>query len=83
MPRSLRSTGPIDNFRPPEISRGRIVEQPAKTPDHPPPVIMAAAAASPIIWSENPNQGDFNPGTKVGRDIFEKKTKGLPDDKNF
>ena len=28
-------------------------------------------------WADNPNVGNFNPGTKSGQEIFEKKTKGL------
>ena len=34
--------------------------------------------ATPVdIWTENPNQGNFNPGTKSGSEIFKLKMKGL------
>ena len=31
------------------------------------------------VWKTNPFSGDFNPGTKIGHQIFTKKTKGLPE----
>ena len=31
------------------------------------------------VWKTNPFAGDFNPGTKIGHQIFTEKTKGLPD----
>ena len=34
-------------------------------------------------WSENPNHGTFNPATVEGRKIFEKKSKGPPDEKQI
>ena len=42
---------------------------------------MAAAATE--VWKSNPLQGDFNPGSKIGKDIFIKKSKGLADDKRI
>ena len=48
------------------------------------PVIAAAAAAAvPETWNFNPYHGKFNPSTKAGQAIFEKKTKGLPADERF
>ena len=49
---------------------------------------MAATAPAvppaPVeIWTKNPNQGNFNPGTKSRSDIFKIKTKGLPEDKRL
>ena len=37
-------------------------------------------AAPAEVWTENPHQGNFNPGTKSGEVIFKMKTKGLADD---
>ena len=31
-------------------------------------------------WVDNPDVGNFNPGTKAGQAILEKKTKGLKED---
>ena len=48
------------------------------------PVIAAAAAAAvPEAWHVIPYHGKFNPSTKAGQAIFEKKTKGLPADERF
>ena len=33
--------------------------------------------ADPFVWKITPLAGDFNPGTKLGQDIFHRKTKGL------
>ena len=49
----------------------------------PAPPIAAPAPAPVEKWTENPNQGNFNPGTKLGSDIFKMKTKGLSDDKRL
>ena len=40
---------------------------------------MAAVPPAPAAdsWVDNLNVGNFNPGTKAGQAIFEKKTKGL------
>ena len=39
---------------------------------------MNETMAAPVeIWTENPNQGNSNPGTKSGSEIFKLKTKGL------
>ena len=35
------------------------------------------------IWLDNPNVGNFNPGKKLGQEIFEKKTKGLKEEKRL
>ena len=34
-------------------------------------------------WKSDPLQGDFNPGTKLGKDIFLEKTKGLPENERL
>ena len=39
--------------------------------------------SAPEIWTENPTQGDFNPGTKAGEAIFKLKSKGPSDDKRI
>ena len=46
-------------------------------------VAGAAAVAVPETWHVNPSQGKFNPSTKAGQVIYEKKTKGLPADEHF
>ena len=40
---------------------------------------MAAVPPAPAAdsWVDNPNVGNFNPGTKSGQEIFEKNTKGF------
>ena len=47
------------------------------------PNAAAAVVAVPETWHVNPYHGKFNPSTKAGQEIFEKKTKGLPADKRF
>ena len=47
------------------------------------PNAAAAVVAVPETWHVNPYHGNFNPSTKAGQAIFEKKTKGLPADKRF
>ena len=49
----------------------------------PAPPIVAPAPAPVKKWTENPNQGNFNPGTKLGSDTFKLKTKCLSDDKRL
>ena len=45
---------------------------------------LVAAAAPVEIWTENPNQGKFNPGTKAGEAIFKlKSSSGLEDNKKL
>ena len=39
---------------------------------------LNAVVAVPETWNINPYHGKFNPSTKTGQQIFEKKTKGLP-----
>ena len=43
---------------------------------------MAAVPPAPEAdsWFDNPNVGNFNPGTKSGQAILEKKTKGLKEE---
>ena len=43
---------------------------------------MAAGPTAPAanIWVDNPNVGNFNPGTKAGQAIFEKIPKGLKEE---
>ena len=43
----------------------------------------AVVVAVPETWHVNPYHGKFNPSTKSGQAIFEKKTKGLPADEHF
>ena len=40
---------------------------------------MAAVPPAPVVdsWVDNPNVGNFNPGTKAGQASFKKKTKGI------
>ena len=47
------------------------------------PNAAAAAVAVPERWHVNPYHGKFNPSTKAGQAISEKKTKGLPADERF
>ena len=47
------------------------------------PNAAAAAVAVPETWHVNTCHGKFEPSTKVGQVIFEKKTKGLPADEHF
>ena len=69
-----------------------------KGADHPPPPANPAVedsdssdddrstnmATAPVeVWKLNPLQGDFNPGTKLGKDIFLEKSKGLPENERF
>ena len=46
-----------------------------------------APVAAPVpveIWTENPNQGKFNPGTKAGEAIFKlKSSSGLEENKKL
>ncbi len=45
---------------------------------------VAPVAPAPVkVWTENPNQGNFNPCTKHGEEIFKMKTKGLPNYKQL
>ena len=48
-----------------------------------PVIATAASAAVPETWNVNTYHGKFNPSTKSGQAIFEKKTKGLPADERF
>ena len=41
----------------------------------PPPITVTMTE----VWKTNPFAGDFNPGTKIGHQIFTEKTKGLPE----
>ena len=43
------------------------------------PVTLPVVATMAEVWKTNPFAGDFNPGTKVGHQIFTEKTKGLPE----
>ena len=47
------------------------------------PNAATVVVAVPETWHVNPYHGKFNPSTKEGQEIFEKKTKGLPADKHF
>ena len=91
MSRSLRSNQNLPrNFQYPDLRRGRIVQfnmnanANAGNANAVAPVIAAAPPAPvTITWTENPNIGKFNPGTKAGQAIFERKTKSLPADKRL
>ncbi len=86
MPRSLRSNTILPaNFVNPIIVCDRIMSG-ANPPDAPaaqPQQVNVTIPLAPEIWTENPTQGDFNPGTKSGEAIFKLKTKGLPKDKRI
>ena len=80
MERGLRS-----NFQIPEIFEfpevlPRTLRQQQTMAD---PNAAAVVVAVPETWHVNPYHGKFNPSTKAGQAIFEKKTKGLPADKRF
>ena len=47
------------------------------------PNAAAAVVAVSETWHVNTYHGKFNPSTKAGKAIFEKKTKGLPADERF
>ena len=47
------------------------------------PNAVAVVVAVPETWHVNPYHGKFNPSTKAGQAIFEKKTKGLPADERY
>ena len=47
------------------------------------PNAYAVVVAVPETWHVNPYHRKFNPSTKVGQVIFEKKSKGLPGDERF
>ena len=47
------------------------------------PNAAAVVIAVPETWHVNPYRGKFNPSTKAGQAIFEKKTKGFPADERF
>ena len=47
------------------------------------PNVAAAVLAVPETWHVNPYHGKFNPSTKAGQAIFEKKTNVLPEDEHF
>ena len=59
------------------------IPPPVPPPPAPVPPVPMAAAAPPEVWTANPNLGNFNPGTAIGAKIFERKTKGLPEDKRL
>ena len=47
------------------------------------PNAAAVVLDVPETWHLNPYHGKFDPSTKAGQAIFEKKTKGLPADERF
>ena len=80
MARELRSNFQIpENFEFPKVLP-RTCQQQRTMAD---PNAAAAAVAVPETWHVNIYHGKFNPSTKVGQAIFEKKTKGLPADERF
>ena len=80
MERKLRSNFQIpENFEFPEVlPRTRRQQRIMADPN-----AAAAAVAVPETWHVNPYNGKFNPSTKAGQAIFEKKNKGLPADERF
>ena len=80
MAMELRSNFQIpENFAFPEVlPRTRRQQRTMADPN-----AAAAVVAVPETWHVNPYHGKFNPSTKAGQAIFEKKTKGLPSDKRF
>ena len=75
MARELRSNFQIpENFEFPEVlPRTRQQQQTMADPN-----AATVGVAVPETWHVNPYHGKFNPSTKAGQAIFEKKTKGLP-----
>ena len=80
MARELRSNFQLsENFEFPKVlPRTHWQQQTIADPN-----AAAAAAAVPEKWHVNPYHEKFNPSTKAGQAIFEKKTKGLPADERF
>lgn len=74
MTRSLRSNSSAPNIWP--IDRNMAEVPPAI----PAPVVAPAPA---VIWTENPDTDDFNPGTSTGQKIFQERARGHPDGKLF
>ena len=56
---------------------------PANNPTHKEPFLFWRIFASCRNAKVNPHHKNFNPSTKAGQAIFERKTKGLPADKRF
>jgi hypothetical protein len=50
-----------------------------------PPAVNSQAQNNTMteVWKSDPLQGNFNPGTKLGKDIFLEKSKGLPEDQRL
>ena len=80
MARELRSNFQIpENFGFPEVQpRTRRKQQTMADPNADTAVVDVTET-----WHVNPYHGKFNPLTKSGQEIFEKKTKGLPADERF
>ena len=80
MARELRSNFQIpENFEFPEVlPRTRRQQRTMADPN-----VAAVVVAIQETWHVNPYNGNFNPSTKPGQEIFEKKTKGLPADERF
>ena len=80
MARELRSNFWIqENFEFPEVLP-RTSRQQRTMAD---PNAATAVVAVTETWHINTYHGKFNPSTKAGQAIFEKKTKGLPADEHF
>ena len=60
-----------------------VVATPAPAGGGPGGGALGVVAPPAEVWSVNPLIGNFNPGTKTGQAIFEKKTKGLPAGSRF
>ena len=80
MARELCSNFQIpENFELPEVLPRTCLQQQTMAD----PNAAAAVVTVPETWHVNPHHGKFNPSTKAGQEIFEKKTKGLPADERF
>ena len=73
------------NPNPPNPNQNQHQIPPNPNPPNQPAVVqqpqnqMAQQQPAQEVWKSDPLQGDFNPGSKLGKDIFLEKTKGLPE----
>lgn len=82
MARNLRSNSTAPPIFPIQSDLGPVnLTMAAPNPNPAPPV--AQAAPVPVIWAEDPDTDDFNPGTATGQKIFEQRARGHPDGKLF
>ena len=82
MARILQSNSTAPPFFPIQSDLGPVnLTMAAPNPNPAPPV--APSAPAPVIWAEDPDMDDFNPGTRTGQKIFEQRARGHPDGKLF